>query len=59
MQKRQGHTTAEKLTISGFKSGATNRINAPLLPICIRNSEQHHKMTKIKTMACQNHILRE
>lgn len=27
-------TTAENVTISGFKSGASNRMKAPLLPIC-------------------------
>lgn len=46
---QQGHTTAEKLTISGFKSGALNRINAPLLPICIGNLEQHQHYDEEQT----------
>lgn len=38
-------TTAEKVTISGFNSGALKRMNAPLLPIYVRvknaNKNQH------------------
>lgn len=42
-------TTAENVTIFGFKSGASNRIYAPLLPIWNHQIFNQHVMEMRKT----------